>query len=46
VLGLSIGEIKNEAYLTAFVAGNFIYIGAIDMFPELIGSTNLKETIL
>lgn len=35
--GLALGELgnKSDRFLSLFIAGNFIYIGACDMIPTL-----------
>ena len=36
----------NTAFLLAFAAGNFIYIGASDLIPEIKHSTSLKKNAI
>jgi zinc transporter ZupT len=46
LIGLSIGTIHNSSLISAFVAGNFIYIATVDMMPEAVHNKNIGETVI
>lgn len=44
IIGLALGEMgdKTDAYLNLFIAGNFLYIGLVDMLPTIREEKSLK----
>lgn len=46
IIGLSIAEMHNIEFVTAFVAGNFLYIGLVEMMPEIVKETDLVQSLL
>lgn len=45
IAGLASGEMENKRLMLFFIAGNFIYIGASDLLPEIMKETNTKRSI-
>lgn len=46
VIGLSLGSLEQENLLTMFVAGNFIYLGAVDLLPEIQKEKSVARSLV